>query len=158
MLQTDVYYRHHFPVLQTDVYYRHHFPVLQSDVYYRHHFPVLQTDVYYIHTFPCCRQTCTTYTLSRVADRRVLQTPLPCVADRRVLHTHFPVLQTDVYYRHHFLCCKQTMYSFSVLLVTALAVVGVRGHAGHHGSDNVMQMNQQPPSSFHDPSVVGNQE
>ena len=68
------------------------------------------------------------------------------------------MLQTDVYYRHAFLCCRQTMYSFWVLLVTALAVVGVRGHAGPHGGDNVMQMNQQPPSSFHDPNVVGNQE
>ena len=94
--------------------------MLQADVYYRHHFPVLQADVYYRH--------------------------------------HFPVLQTDVYYRHAFLCCRQTMYSFWVLLVTALAVVGVRGHAGPHGGDNVMQMNQQPPSSFHDPNVVGNQE
>ena len=57
-----------------------------------------------------------------------------------------------------FMFCRWTMYSLAALVVTAVAVVGVRGHTGHHGSDNVMQMNQQQPPSFHDPSVVGNQE
>ncbi|XP_070180765.1 multiple coagulation factor deficiency protein 2 homolog [Littorina saxatilis] len=46
--------------------------------------------------------------------------------------------------------------TLQVILVTISTLLGATSGHGSHGNENVMNMNQQP-TSFHDPSVVGDQ-